>query len=590
MVLKALRKEPEERYASVDQFMADLQAYLDGLPVAARQGSFRYRAGKFVRRNKLALGAAGLLSATVMAGIGGIVWQARIANAERHRAEARAEDLRKLSNSLLSEIDEAIQKIPGSTPAQKLLVGTVLEHLDRAARDSSGDAEMAVDLADAYIRLGNVQGNPYDQNIGDAQGALTSLGKALSIASALVGRQPGNGGAAHAMGWAEQSRSEVLFGMGRTQEAAATMRAAAATYNALASQPGAKADALYDAATAYGGLGDELGQNGTASLSDPAGALAAFHKSLELDERIARLDPGFSRAMRGVAVNHLKIANIVAETDPAAALVDYRDAIQGMNSLPEESRKSLLNRRTLANIYSKNGLALKEVGRYQEALSYLEEAKAIAEPFVAADPNDMRAGNDLQAILENEAECFEQRAAGVFAEGKTDRRADALSALKSLSESRALTEHLLQKEPESIYLRSTLGLLMIRISLQQRALHRIEGTVGLAAQGVALLKVVGEQENAHGVDLDAAATGLTIVQPVELRDPRLAVECAERMVKMSHRQKPGYFLTMAHAYRAGGQGDKARAAAQEGLALLPAATPSTVASRIRKQLQSEAAG
>ena len=137
---------------------------------------------------------------------------------------------------------------------------------------------MQLDLANAFIRLANVQGNPYDQNIGDTQGALTSLDKALSIAQHCFGNSRGNAAAAHALGWAQQSRSEVLFGMGRTQEAVATMRLAAATFEELASRPGAKVDALMDAATAYGGLGDELGQSGTASLADPVAALAAFHK------------------------------------------------------------------------------------------------------------------------------------------------------------------------------------------------------------------------------------------------------------------------------------------------------------------------
>ena len=588
IVLKALRKEPEERYASVDQFIGDLQAYLDGRPVAARQGNFRYHAAKFASRNKLALAGSALLCLSVMVGTAGVTWQAHLANVQRRKAEARAEDLRKLSNSLLSEIDEAIQRLPGSTPAQKLLVSTVLEHLDRAAKDAAGDPQMELDLANAYIRMGNVQGNPYDQNIGDAQGALNSLDKALSI-SALLRQQPANVAAAHALGWAQQSRSEVLFGMGRTQEAVAMMRSAAATFEELASRPSAKATALMDAAAAYGGLGDELGQNGTASLSDPVGALAAFRKSLELDMRIVQIDPSFSRASRGIAVNHAKIANIESETDPGAALLDYREAIQGVNALPEEMRKALPHQRTLANFLSKNGLALKEVGRYEEALSYLEQAKAMAQPFLTADPNDTRAGNDMLAILENEAECLEDRAQGVFTDEPADRGANAASALRSLSEARSLTEHLLQFEPDNLYLRSTLGLLFIRISRQQLALRQTQGTLELATKGVAILKAVGKDQNAHGVDLDAVANGLTMVMPTGLRDPQLAVDCAARMVEMSRHQKPGFFLTLARAYRTAGQPEKARAAAKEGFALLPAATAATVPSRIRKQLQAELA-
>jgi tetratricopeptide (TPR) repeat protein len=588
IILKALRKEPEERYASVDQLIADLQAYLDGRPVAAHQGSFRYRALKFARRNKLALAAAVLLFVTLVAGIAGVAWQARIANVERTKAEARAEDLRKLSNSLLSEIDEAIQKLPGSTPAQKLLVGTVLEHLDRAAKDASGDPQMQLDLANAYIRLGNVQGNPYDQNIGDANGGLTSLEKALSIVTVLVREQPGNAAAAHALGWAQQSRSEVFFGMGKTQEAVATMRAAAATYEALALRPGAKVEALMDAATAYGGLGDELGQSGTASLSDPVAALAAYQKTLELDERILQLDPSFVRALRGVAVSHSKIANIKTETDPAAALVDYRKAIEGMNALPVEVRNTLANQRSLDYMLRKYGLALKEVGRYQEALSYLEQLKAISQRFLSADPNDARAGNDLLALLENEAQCYEERAEGIFAEGKTDKSADAANALKSLSETRSLVERLLQIEPDNDYRRSTQGLVLVRMSVQQSALHQPQKALESATKGVAILKAAGKRQNAPGFDLDAAATGLIIVMPARLREPSLAVEFAERMVEKSHHQKPGFLLTLAQAYRISGQPEKARATAWEGLALLPSAT-NTVPSRVRKQLQAELA-
>lgn len=50
--LKALRKEPERRYASVDQLEEDLRRYVEGLPVLARRDTPGYRAGKFVRRHR----------------------------------------------------------------------------------------------------------------------------------------------------------------------------------------------------------------------------------------------------------------------------------------------------------------------------------------------------------------------------------------------------------------------------------------------------------------------------------------------------------------------------------------------------------
>ena len=63
ILLKALRKEPQERYLTTEQLASDLRAYLEGLPVAARRGTLRYRAGKFIRRHRCGLAAAALLAA-----------------------------------------------------------------------------------------------------------------------------------------------------------------------------------------------------------------------------------------------------------------------------------------------------------------------------------------------------------------------------------------------------------------------------------------------------------------------------------------------------------------------------------------------
>src|SRR5262249_39071040 len=57
IVLKALKRRPEERYATADAFAQDIQRYLDGRPVLAQPESAWYRSKKFVRRNRLAVTA-----------------------------------------------------------------------------------------------------------------------------------------------------------------------------------------------------------------------------------------------------------------------------------------------------------------------------------------------------------------------------------------------------------------------------------------------------------------------------------------------------------------------------------------------------
>jgi tRNA A-37 threonylcarbamoyl transferase component Bud32 len=93
IVAKALRREPERRYSSIEIFSDDLRRYLEGLPVSARADTVFYRAGKFVGRNKVLVSAAVFVFLLFVFGVAAIAWQARVAQIERARAERRAENL-----------------------------------------------------------------------------------------------------------------------------------------------------------------------------------------------------------------------------------------------------------------------------------------------------------------------------------------------------------------------------------------------------------------------------------------------------------------------------------------------------------------
>jgi len=90
IVLKALRKEPQRRYVSVEQFAEDIRRHLDGLPVIARKDTLSYRTSKFIQRNKLAVTASALFVVTGLSGAAATSWQARVAKIERAKAEALA--------------------------------------------------------------------------------------------------------------------------------------------------------------------------------------------------------------------------------------------------------------------------------------------------------------------------------------------------------------------------------------------------------------------------------------------------------------------------------------------------------------------
>lgn len=183
IVMMALSKEPPRRYASVEQFAEDIRGYLAGLPISARKATLAYQVQKFVERNKALTTAAALALLTLLGGLIGV-------NQERKRAEHRFNEVRKLANAVVFELHDAIENLPGSTPARALLVQRSIEYLNSLAQEASSDVSLQRELAAAYERIGDIQGNPYRANLGDGNGALQSYRQALALREAILQTNP----------------------------------------------------------------------------------------------------------------------------------------------------------------------------------------------------------------------------------------------------------------------------------------------------------------------------------------------------------------------------------------------------------------
>lgn len=178
IVLKALRKEPAGRYASVDDLRRDIIAYLNGRPVEAARGSRLYRARKFARRHRWGVGATAVAFLGVALAVGAVLWQAR-------QTERRFNQVRQLAHAVVFELHDAIQGLPGSTPARKLLIGRALQYLNDLSATGGNDRDLQLELAAAYIKIGDVQGHRRDAHLGDHAGALASFKRARQILIAM---------------------------------------------------------------------------------------------------------------------------------------------------------------------------------------------------------------------------------------------------------------------------------------------------------------------------------------------------------------------------------------------------------------------
>ncbi len=317
IVLMALRKEPARRYASVEQLSEDLRRHLEGLPVIARTDTLPYRAGKFVRRHRVGVAASVLVALSLLGGIVATTRQARVARAQKARAERRFDDVRKLARSSLFEIHDEIQDLPGATRARARLVTRALEYLDSLAQEASGDDSLQAELAEAYLKVGDVQGRPGFSNLGDRTGALASYKKAVDLREALRARHP-----------RPEAERELATALDRVGDTAPPGQLAGRPRELPAIAADRRdAELRRDLSVSHDKIGRMLLARG-----DGAAALARFRQALALDETASRDDPASAQTRLDVSADLENLGNALVQ---AGRLAEAEAAFQRALELRE---------------------------------------------------------------------------------------------------------------------------------------------------------------------------------------------------------------------------------------------------------------
>ncbi len=149
IVSKALRKEPKQRYDSIERFAEDIRRHLAGLPVAARSGTFAYTASRFVRRHRGALGAGLAMIFLIAFFTIAMVAQLR----ETRRALERAETVSGFLEDLFEAPDPDRAKGKEVT-AKEILDAGKIKIRDYRDRDPLLYGNLVTTMADVYQKLG----------------------------------------------------------------------------------------------------------------------------------------------------------------------------------------------------------------------------------------------------------------------------------------------------------------------------------------------------------------------------------------------------------------------------------------------------
>jgi tetratricopeptide (TPR) repeat protein len=366
---KALREEPTERYASVDAFAGDIEAFLESRPVQARTGDVWYGTRKFVRRHWVPVTAA-------MMTIAGLSLGLYIAIRERSAAQWRFQQVRNLANKVLA-LDSVVRGMPGSTPARKEIVAISKEYLESLASEARTDTDLALEIGLAYYQLARAEGLPAGPNLGQYAAAEESLAKASALITPIAkGSSPQRRPALSALASVSLGQTSLASQTGRPKDevlahvrrAASYMESFLATGKPSQNERSTAHFLFYNVALTYRNL--HLHQD----------AIHYARRSIELARSVVPEDSSLSSALSLLA-DLLRISG-----DFEGALAELKDAGKQADAGDWMSRFLILWREGLI-LGGGGGL---NANRPQEAIAALQQALDEIEQRAEKDPEDAR--------------------------------------------------------------------------------------------------------------------------------------------------------------------------------------------------------
>jgi len=392
IVMKALERDAEHRYHSVDEFAQDLGRVLDGRPISARAPTVAYRAGKFLRRHSLATSAAAIAVAAIAGGVIGTVQARRV-------AERRFQDVRSIAGYMLTQLDDQIAQLPASTPVRASMSERSMQYLDALRRQAGSDVGLRLEVADGYLRLGNVLGNLFRSNVGRPKQARIAFDRGAAVAHELIRERPADPAPRRILARIEMNAA-LMQSLDTGGTAADLDRAARAidTLEHLAPSSHESAADHHDLGRAYyysfvirsqkGGIVANGGTN--------VAELQHAEQHLKLAAELAPADPEIRMSLADL---YARRAIVNGTVDPKTAIGDEDSAIVVFGTLSPEEQKSMARRYWLARAWQSKAWPLGQLKRYDEAFELLQKARPVMEQYAAMDPDNTRPRYDLTGMF-----------------------------------------------------------------------------------------------------------------------------------------------------------------------------------------------
>jgi serine/threonine-protein kinase len=338
IVLKAIAREPAQRYQTATELADDLQRFLDDRPIKARRLSVVQRGWRWCRRKPVVAALLALLLVTIGCGFAGVLWQAQRAEREKAIAQQERDEADKNFRQVLQTIDRYCTQIsedvlldePGMQPLRRRLLTAAQEYYRQFVRQGSDKPQVRVELGGACQRLGRLTGD------------LESWSEALPY----------------------------------FQDAVAIFDQLTRDYPEVPDYRHRLALACNDVGSWYL-LGPRL---------DEAGA--AFHRALELEEVLAANHPGEAAYRDQRAIIQQNLGRLYEEQrQTTQARAAYETARELWRELHEQDARNARYRERLGSANHDLGRLLHKTGPMEQAEAFYQNALTLREPLAAERPD-----------------------------------------------------------------------------------------------------------------------------------------------------------------------------------------------------------
>jgi eukaryotic-like serine/threonine-protein kinase len=474
IVLMALRKEPERRYASAEQLGDDLHRYLKGGPVRAHRDSRVYRANKFVRRHAVAVGAGFLVLLALVAGI--IATTTSLVTVRRQR-DRTADSFRQASQTidqLFTHIsEERLLNQPGMYPLRKALLLDARRFYEDFLNQHGAGRELHAELATAHTRLAKITSltgskpeaviqyrqavalweklvwkkpdNPdYQANLaqtlndlgivllhveGRLDEALDTFCQAQKMIELLISVHPESFSQRLALGLVLQNIAEIQRLQGKPDKAITSIERALTIESQLAAEGIQSLETRIALATAHATLGRVFAGQPAESLP----AIAAYHRAIELRDEVTRERPELAEQSYQLASDLSDLSSLeqkFGQTEPSVA--NLRRAMQIFERIDLFYPGVASYQHGLGTAYNMLSNLERQRGERAEALVFAQNARSLFERLVSENPKNAFFLRDLAKSHNNLGRLHAQAGDSAEALRSFQRAVDLFESLHAL--------------------------------------------------------------------------------------------------------------------------------------------------------------